>query len=189
METTTFTPEQTEGMFAIYSAGEPGPISRYRSHLIGGGIIALLALFLYGSGLLSGTLRSWTSADSMTAAAIRPGGTNRPPASTTKPNVSKPTVDNQVPDNQVADNQVSDKPVVDKKDRVAQKTKASVSAETGASVPHDSLVKAMIVLPPRSAQVEAMSQSDTADRKRGAEDKVAPAQNDTRPRVVKDPSP
>ncbi|PYT01392.1 MAG: hypothetical protein DMF63_00655 [Acidobacteria bacterium] len=177
LDPTGFTSDQSDGMFATYSTESSHPIARYSSHFIGGGLIAVFALLLYGGDFLVGYLQS---SGSMTAEAIRPSGTNRPNASTTKPNVPKAAMD---------DNQVFDKPVVEKKERSAQKIKASVSPDTGTSIPHDSLMKAMIVLPPKSAQVEAMSQTDASGPKRRAEDKVVPRQNETRPRVVKDPSP
>jgi hypothetical protein len=173
LESTFAVPHDNDAMFAAYSIESARPISRYRSHMIGGGVIAVLALFLYGSDRLSGYLQS-PSSGSMTAEATRRVETKAPLPSIPKPIVSKPVIDN---------------PVADKVDKKDKKTKESASSDTSTPVAHEKLMKAMILLPSKAAQVESMSQTDAVVPKRKASDTASPAvKNETRPRIVKDPS-
>ena len=169
------TPEKSDAMFAAYSIDSSLPISRYRSHLIGGGIIAVLALFLYGSDLFSTYLHSSNPTDAMTAEAVRPEQPTTLTSSTTTPAISKPVVD---------------KPLVDKKDRPTQKIKETTPSDNETPTPHENLVKAMILVPPRASQVESIPTTDSPAPKRRASGAAAsPEQSGTRPRVVKNPKP
>jgi len=112
----------------------------------------------------------------MTADATRRVETKAPLPSVPKPIVSKPVLDNPVADK------------VDKKDKTTSKSKESSSSDT-TPVAHEKLMKAMILLPSKAAQVESMSQTDAVVPKRKASDTASPAvKNETRPRIVKDPS-
>jgi hypothetical protein len=143
--------------------------------LIGGGIIAVLALFLYGSDLFSTYLHSSNPTDAMTAEAVRPEQPTTLTSSTTTPAISKPVVD---------------KPLVDKKDRPTQKIKATTPSDNETPTPHENLVKAMILVPPRASQVESIPTTDSPAPKRRASGAAAsPEQSGTRPRVVKNPKP
>ncbi len=154
---------RNDEIFAGYGGSDTRGPGRHRSVMIGGGIVALLALLLFGNDSVTRYFQTWSSADSVSTESVSARDTQPPVAATAK----------------------TSKPRVTKKDRAIVKEQNAVLA---APVPKITTRVDSKPAPKSSIPEKTKPASQIKVEKRASEKSPrASAGSATRPRIVADP--